>query len=961
MKKTIIICSLIIFTTTLSAQIVSADKGIKPVSDKSLIVSLNGDWKFQFIPNADWSRYSDFFQEGYDDSSWGKIPVPGNWDALGYTLPKYAHPDDLTGLYRTSFSVPDNWKNQHVILKFDGVLRGYEIWVNGHYAGKWESAYNSCQFDVTEYLHGKENLLAVRVYTRFKGFDFDGNDDWGQVGITRDVTLFPVPDTHIKDVTITTKLKDEKAVVGLNFKVSNFSKANTKNLLIKGEIINPQGKAEQKFSFPINLNEDINKEITLAKPALWNAETPNLYKLRFQLLDGKQVLQSVVENFGIREVTIEKDVLKLNGVALKLRGVTLHATDPLHGKVISEELNLQDLKLMKEVSINYIRTSHYPREPRFYELCDSLGFYVMSEVPFGFGDHQLFDTSFQDILLTRAEATVQRDKNHPSILFWSIGNENPLTPIAEETGKYVKKKDATRPICYPMVHDYFLSLKYNIPDFVDIYAPHYPPVATLKYYAETATKPVILTEYCHSLGQSLEEHRELWELIEANKNLAGGNVWEWVDQGMTRKARKTNIFKKTEDLWLNDSTVIIMDGNSGADGIIYPNRVPLTNYYEVRKNYAQVQILDKEVTLSKGKQQIPIHLNNRFDFINLQGNIFCNWYLTADKDTVSEGAFSPNCEPHKQCEQQISINLNQDPSEKVYLLHFDVKTKEGLCINQQTIRILPETGQINFNNRLNGEQGTLGRINEFIQQGPLMRVGRKTSMSEDVRISNRVIKNYLMTPTVSDKNHYSFENEQITASGKINFAPTDKQGVKVDFGLSPAPSDKILLEAGIAFLLDKSITKVQWLGNGPFSSYPGKENANNYGIYSLAQEDIYFEGNRMGVDLVLCTNDSGDGLLLVCDKGNVNFERTDQGIVLSFNSLVSGLGGKLRPTSFPVYADEIDRIAGNFSLYYVEGKNWQPLLKDLFVSPDKIKGAYTPFISVYDTYLKKFSDIIEGN
>ncbi|GHT14322.1 beta-galactosidase [Bacteroidia bacterium] len=957
MKKIVIIAALMIFATHLSAQIVSADKGIKPVSDKSLIVSLNGNWKFQFIPNADWSKYKDFFLEGYNDSQWGTIPVPGNWDALGYTLPKYAHPDDLTGLYRTTFSVPDNWKNQHLILKFDGVLRGYELWVNGQYVGKWESAYNSCQFDVTEFLTGKENRLAVRVYTRFKGFDFDGNDDWGQVGITGDVTMFPVPDTHVKDLTITTRLAEQNATVGLDFEVGNFSKSATQALQIKGKIVSPNGKTAAEFTLPIAPNAAVHKEIAVKQAQLWNAETPHLYLLRFQLMDGKKVLQSFSENFGIREVSIEKDVLKLNGVALKLRGVTLHATDPFHGKVISEELNLADMKLMKAASINFIRTSHYPREPRFYELCDSLGFYVMSEVPFGFGDHQLFDTSFQDILLTRAEATVQRDKNHTSILFWSIGNENPLTPIAEETGKYVKRKDATRPICYPMVHDYFLSLKYNIPDFVDIYAPHYPPVETLKYYAATATKPVILTEYCHSLGQSLEEHRELWELVEANKNLAGGNVWEWVDQGMIKKGRKTNIFKQTEDLWLNDSTAIIMDGNSGADGIVYANRVPLTNYYEVRKNYAQVQILDNEINLSKGKHQIPVHFNNRFDFINLQGNIECNWYLTADKDTVSKGTFSPACAPHKQCEQQITIHLNQDPSEKIYLVHFDVKTKEGLSINQQTIRILPATGKINFNQRLTAEQNTYGRIQEFIQQAPLMRVGRKTSMSEDARIPSKVIKNYLMTPTVSNGNHYLFENEDIAVSGKINYSVTKQEGIKVDFNLQPAPSDKILLEAGIAVLLDKSITKVQWLGNGPYSSYPGKANANNYGIHALAQEDIYFEGNRMGIDLVLCTNDSGDGVLLACDNGNVNFERTDQGIVLSFNSLVSGLGGKLRPTSFPVYANEIDSIAGSFSLYYVDGKNWQPLLKDIFVPPNKIKKAYTPFISVYDTYLKRFVEI----
>jgi beta-galactosidase len=676
-------------------------------------------------------------------------------------------------------------------------------------------------------------------------------------------------------------------------------------------------------------------------------------------MEDNQVLQSFTEKFGVRQITIDKDVLKLNGVAIKLRGVTLHATDPFNGKVISEELNKIDLKMMKEASINFIRTSHYPREPRFYELCDSMGFYVMSEVPFGFGDSNLYDKSFQDILLTRADATVHRDKNHPSILFWSIGNENPLTHIAEQTGKYVKQKDSTRPICYPMTNDYFLSLNYKIPDFVDIYAPHYPTVDILKYYAETAIRPVILTEYCHSLGQSLEEHKELWEIIETNKNLAGGNVWEWVDQGMVKRARKKTIFKNTVDLWLNDSTAITMNGNSGADGLLYANRVPKTNYYEVKKNYAQVQILEKEFFLSTGKHQIPLHLNNRFDFINLKDNIICNWYLTANNDTVSKGTFSPNCEPHQQTEHRITIDLKHDPSKKVILMHFAFCNQEGICINQQNIKILPEAGKIYFRQLLDN---VIEHNNHksYIQQGPLMRVGRKTTMSEDIRIPNKFINNYLILPQLIDtiKNNYLFENEEIKIKGEIKYSVRSNNGISVNFNLIPLPLDKILLETGIAFLLDKSITKIQWLGYGPFASYPGKANANNYGIYSLEQEDIYFEGNRMGVDLVLCTNDNGDGLLLVCDNDNVNFERTDQGIVVSFNTHVSGIGSKLRVTSFPVYAREITSISGNFSLYYIEGSNWNSLIKDLFVKPDEVKKAYTPFISVYDTYLKKFNIIL---
>ena len=491
------------------------------------------------MEGQDWNKYKDFFRSDYNDQRWETIPVPGNWDVLGYTKPKYGNPEALTGLYRKWFTVPENWRGKQVFLRFDGVLRGYEVWVNGQYVGKWESSYNSCQFDITPYLTSDENLLSLRVYTIYKGSDFDSNDDWAQVGISRDVNIFPVSQTYVKDITIQTlSLEKDKATIGLDVETATFASQAKKQLSFQGTIIAQSGQVIAEFEYPIMINKKLHKEIAIKKPQLWTAETPSLYRLSYRLKSGKEVLQSGSEKFGIRLLTIEGNVIKLNGVAIKLRGVTLHDTDPFEGKIISKELILTDMRLMKEANINFIRTSHYPHAPLFYELCDSLGFYVMNEVPFGFGDQNLMDTTFQDILLTRANATVLRDKNHPCILFWSIGNENPLTPIAEATGQYVKKLDPTRPICYPQQHSYFLKLKYDLPDFVDIYAPHYPTVQTLEYYAKTATKPVILTEYCHSLGQSLEEHKELWELIEANTNLAGGNIWEWVDQGMSFYKRK---------------------------------------------------------------------------------------------------------------------------------------------------------------------------------------------------------------------------------------------------------------------------------------------------------------------------------------------------------------------------------------------------------------------------------------
>lgn len=958
MKRLGFLFLFVLVTSYLPAQILDAFKGVKPVSDPTLVKSLNGSWKFQFLKGLDWSAYSDFYSPQYVDNHWDVIPVPGNWDILGYTEPRYASPDSLTGLYRTTFTVPDAWFDQHVILRFDGVLRGYELWVNGNYAGKWESAHNTCLFDITSFLKKGDNLLAVRVYTRFKGFDFDGNDDWAQVGITRDVTLFPVPDFHIKDVTIQThSIEDKTAKIGFDFEMTSFSKKKSNRLFIKGKITDKNGVVKEEFRLPVKINQPVRQTVNITQPRLWTAETPDLYVIEYQLCEGEKVLQSFSEKFGIRQTSIDGSVLKLNGMALKLRGVTIHETDPFHGKVISEEFMLRDLRLMKEANINFIRTSHYPFTPRFYELCDSMGFYVMDEVPFGFGDRNLYDESYQDILLTRALATITRDKNHASVLFWSIGNENPLTPIAQETGRYVKRLDPTRPICYPMIHDYFLSLKYDIPDFVDIYAPHYPPVETLKYYAQTAKRPVILTEYCHTLGQSLEQLDELWELIESNENLAGGNIWEWVDQGMPFKGKKTDRYSWTDSLWLSDSGGIMMNGNQGTDGLLYANRIPLSNFYEVQRNYAQAQILNESITLTAGKQSVPLWLRNRYDYINLKENVRCEWTLTADKEVVQRGSFIPDCAPRSQATQAIELTFPEMPADRVYLLHFEMFDKENRCINRQVVKVNAADNRDYLISRLNSISSDRGKILDLVQEDVLVRVGRKTSLSEDVRVASRVIKNYLMLPQKAEEGMYIYENDSIRISGRID-QTLIHNGLKIEFNLKAEKSNNLLLEAGIGFLLDSEITQVQWLGNGPYSSYPGKSNANNYGIYSMTMGDLYFEGNRMRVDLVLCTKPNGDGLLLVCDKGNINFEQTDRGIVLTFNSAVSGLGGKLRPTSFPVYADRMDAITGTFNLYHVEGKNWDKVLEEIFVTPQEVKKPYTPFFSVYDTYLLKFNDIV---
>ena len=478
-------------------------------SDKASVRSLNGEWAFKYIDGTDWSAYSGFQAASYDVSSWDRIAVPGCWDAIGYLPAKYAHPEDVTGLYKTTFEVPTEWKGKQVFINFDGVLRAYELWINGKRVGNWELANNSSQFEISKYVKKGTNDLALRVYTRYKGYEFDGNDDWGQVGIHRDVTIFSVPKAHIKDYRInTTVAEDYSAEVNIDFDLSSVAPG----MVIKGEIRCPHNGLKDSFEYKAS-GKTVHHVWKVAKPHLWTAETPALYTVNFSVWQSGKEVETFSRKFGIRQIRIDGNRLLLNNKLFKLRGVTTHATDPKNGKVISEELNLKDMKMMKEANVNFIRTSHYPREPRFYDLCDSLGFYVMDEVPFGYGDEHLRDSSYQDNLILRAQATVVRDKNHPCVLIWSIGNENDLTEICQVTGKYVQKLDPTRPICYPMIGSYFNRFNFELPDFLDIFAPHYPSSKTLKSYAQKSYKPLIATEYCHTLGQSLEEHHEMWEVM----------------------------------------------------------------------------------------------------------------------------------------------------------------------------------------------------------------------------------------------------------------------------------------------------------------------------------------------------------------------------------------------------------------------------------------------------------------
>ena len=354
------------------AEIADALKGIWPVTQKEMMMSLNGEWQLKVVDGVD--SHDDGVAKGVPatDNSWKSIPVPGCWEAYAFCEPRYNYPDSLTGYYRTSFTVPREWKGQQVIIRLDGVLRGYDLWLNEQYVGTCESGYNTCLFDLTPFLSkkafdGEPQHLAMRVYSRFKGYEFDCFDDWATMGFFRDVTLMAVPATHLSDLTVTTKMNGE---VTVKAEVANATRRTSMEceIIDKGETISETTETGGPQVF--------NLQCTISNPHLWTAETPYLYTLRVRAKEKGKTLQIFEQKIGIREIGIEGNVLTLNGQPIKLRGVNAHSTDPKTVKVISDELTLKDMHMMKEASVNYMRLSHYPREPRFYELADSMGFYL---------------------------------------------------------------------------------------------------------------------------------------------------------------------------------------------------------------------------------------------------------------------------------------------------------------------------------------------------------------------------------------------------------------------------------------------------------------------------------------------------------------------------------------------------------------------------------------------------------
>ena len=560
------------------------------------IVSLDGQWQFHWSRNPE-ERPADFYREDYDVSNWNKITVPGNWQTQGYGTPIYTNieypfvrnrpsvttepPSDWTayenrnpvGSYVTFIDVSEEMLKQNLILHFGGVHSAFYVWINGQKVGYSQNSMTPAEFDVTKYVRAGKNRLAVEVYRWSDGSYLEDQDMWRLSGIYRPVQLWVRPLVHISDYHVTAEPNADYSQAEIKAVVSICN--TSKKAATVRPVMTIEGIAADMGKLQINACDtaDYTFHYTLENPRLWSAEKPNLYPFSIELKDTKgNTIEHFDYHFGVKKVEVIGEVFKINGKNVKLRGVNRHDHHPKTGRYVDDATYEEDIRLMKQANINFLRTSHYPDREYLYELCDRWGIYVMDEANhethgYGYANHEMGeDRAWQQAHVDRAESLVKRDFNHPSIILWSLGNEGGVGPNIEAMYNKVKALDSTRPPFYDSDRRYscIWDDSYLYPD-------------DLKKNAQEVTdKPFMMREYAHAMGNSCGNLQEYWDVIYADSSIVGAAIWDWVDQGLLKDGYYAygGDFGDKPNL---DAFCI--------NGLITPDRKPHPHYYEVQYVY----------------------------------------------------------------------------------------------------------------------------------------------------------------------------------------------------------------------------------------------------------------------------------------------------------------------------------------------------------------------------------------
>ncbi len=950
------------------------------------IVSLDGQWLFHWSPKPE-ERPADFYKVDYDVSGWDKITVPGNWQTQGYGTPIYINinypfvrnrpsvttepPKDWTayenrnpvGSYVTFVDVTKEMLAKNLILHFGGVHSAMYLWINGQRVGYSQNSMSPAEFDVTKYMHVGKNKLAVEVYRWCDGSYLEDQDMWRLSGIFREVQLWVRPLVHIADYRVTAEPNADYSQAEVTAVVSICNTGKKKATACPVMIID--GLSADKTELQINAGDTTNCvfHYTLEHPRLWSAEKPNLYPFSVELEDKKgNTIEHFDYHFGVKRVECVGEVFKINGKNVKLRGVNRHDHHPRTGRYVDDATYEQDLRLMKQANINFLRTSHYPDREYLYELCDRWGIYVMDEANqeshgYGYANHEMGeDPAWKDAHVDRAESLVKRDYNHPCVILWSLGNEGGVGPNIQAMYDAVCRLDSTRLPFYDC-HPRYSALH----DF------GYPTPDVLKAEAEKETeKPLIAREYAHAMGNSMGNLQEYWDVIYADSSIAGAAVWDWVDQGIAKKENGVTYWAYGGDFGDKPN-----DGPFCINGLLGSDRRPHPHYYEVQYVYQPIAF----------KQEgDSIRIINRDFFTDLnEYDYYCEVYhngelvsssipiLHGDKFEIPYPYY-----PYNEAELILNVyaRLRQDApwaqadysvAREQFILKPEEfwsafggtpakvqKTAQGLVAytDQGTITINSSGALVSW--MVDGKEMLVNPLEPYFWKPEndnqhAAHFAQRLSVWRDA-VAKRTYKSFRTEACDDGLKIISETTLPVGADLTITYTIIQDGRMKVDIDYRPTATDIPLLpKFGMRMRLPADFKAIEYYGRGPWENYPDRKRSAFVGRYEMPlsefeTEYVHPQDNGCRTDVRWFKMGNGqktlriDGLQPLCirawDYGEEDLEpakhpheiQRDRFVNLNIDLNVHGVGGvdTWGQRTLPQYT-----IDGNKPYHYAFLLDWE--------------------------------------
>lgn len=880
--------------------------------------SLNGFWKFKYAERPDLAPEK-FYEEGYAIGAWDDIRVPGHWQLQGYGNPHYTdlyYPfpvdpprvpnDNPTGCYVRQFELPEHWNGRKIAIKFDGVDSAFHVWINGQFVGYSQGSRLTSEFDVTPYVIGGVNRLAVRVYQWSDGSYLEDQDMWWMSGIFRDVYLVAEPAAvRIADYRVVTELDENFRDAILSVRAELAGTLVTGNLKLR--LLDAEG-AEVAAAESAVEGGVVDIAVPVRGPALWSAESPALYHLTLELFDrAGRLAEAVAQRVGFRTIEVRDGQFLVNGKAILLKGVNRHDHHPDTGRTVSLATMREDVLMMKRHNINAVRTAHYPNDPRFYDLCDEYGLYVMEETdlethgfePLGNISRLSDDPQWEDAYVDRVRRMVERDKNHPSVLFWSLGNESGFGCNFRAMSAWCKENDPTRLVHYEEDRE---------AEVCDVVSTMYSSVEKMEGFGklEDHPKPHILCEFAHAMGNGPGGLKEYFETFDAYRRLQGGFVWEWIDHGLTLRQEKGRI----DYAYGGDYGDEPNNGNFVIDGLVRPDRTPSPGLIEYKKIIEPVKVEH----LGGGR----VRMVNRYDFLTLD-HLSVSWSLAIGGRPLRSGVLAlPSIEPGESAEMDVPFGeQGVGRGEEEWLnLSFALKADQAwakaghevvwaqFLLREAGVQAVPGEGAVlacteegrriavgNDRFRATFEASRTG-LSSWTADGKALTLGGprlnfwRAPIDNDMYVVADWRKAHLdrLTERVDRFRWERLGASAIRARWTSRIAPpvhdwgfrcettytvTGSGLVVVDvLGMPEGKPPAMLPKIGLQLELPGDAKHVEWYGRGPGESYSDSKQAGKFGVYEMTVDELFTpyvypqeNGNRTDVRWVSATDGAGIGLL----------------------------------------------------------------------------------------------------